>query len=185
MIKHEFTHTGEKQFFCCLCNKGFVQIGGFYRHMKNIHYIANQQAREMMIRNPNVVGMKIVNENYNEWNFQQNGQTVKALSERIHARKTVLNIADIAQDTISETENPEHVMETDSEMSETRSASTGGINLTTAEAQSDTIILQVDDGMNGKETIVINAKDIPSIDSETGYIFLDETGSGGDIVIYS
>ena len=39
LVKHEKTHTGEKNFVCNECGKGFVQNGGLSAHIKVCYHI--------------------------------------------------------------------------------------------------------------------------------------------------
>ena len=39
LVKHEKTHTGERNYFCNECGKGFAQIGGLSTHIKVCKYV--------------------------------------------------------------------------------------------------------------------------------------------------
>ena len=64
--KHELSHTGEKQFFCKLCSHGFTQLWPYYQHMWRIHKIQREEAKDMRIKNPNLVFMRNVNKKITE-----------------------------------------------------------------------------------------------------------------------
>lgn len=48
-------------FFCPLCGIGFYRVHPYYRHMRNIHNIQKDEAREIRIRNPDIVNMRNIN----------------------------------------------------------------------------------------------------------------------------
>ena len=52
-LRHELTHSGEKQFFCPKCSTGFSQLHGYYRHMLKQHSMCKEEAQKIKIRNDN------------------------------------------------------------------------------------------------------------------------------------
>ena len=48
MARHEMTHTGEKRYFCQICNHGFIQSTPYWLHMKKQHSIEKSEAMAMI-----------------------------------------------------------------------------------------------------------------------------------------
>ncbi|XP_052285224.1 zinc finger protein 860-like isoform X3 [Dreissena polymorpha] len=62
--KHELTHSEDKQYSCPRCAQSFRQIWPYYRHMWRIHNIPKDQAKEMKIKNPDIVNMRNIKIEY-------------------------------------------------------------------------------------------------------------------------
>lgn len=187
--KHELTHTGEKQFFCSVCSQGFTQIWPYYRHMWKIHNVQKEEAKTMRIKNPDMVYMRNVNKDKAKKEPGYVHEFIGKPGCTFDMRKSFSQ--NVRNNSIVESENMstgEHfVYNSNSASAVCREE--GGANAVYMESNSDltdAIVLDIGDDLNSKETIVIQAEDLQNADNQqTGYIVVEGTNSGNNIIIYS
>lgn len=195
--KHELTHTGEKLYFCPLCNQGFSQIWPYYKHMWKIHNIQKDEAKEMRIRNPDIVHLRNVNMEKKEPGYVHEfiGKPGRAFENRKdfseNTQKFVINEGPNKgerEEFVYTTDIDEHNVVSGQSDVTTIYSEASDLNTIYAETTSDltnTIVLDINEDLDTKETIVIHTEDLQSVDNPPGYIVVDDSQSSGNIVIYS
>ncbi|KAL4228848.1 hypothetical protein ACF0H5_011888 [Mactra antiquata] len=190
--KHELTHTGEKLFFCPLCNHGFSQIWPYYKHMWAIHQIQKEEAKKMKINNPDMKNMKKTNRNSNFLDHSLSGTNIPRTHfssnnylkpnfngdgsvDESHARSNCSNVL------TSEIEDSNF----DPEKNETEVTS---MILSASQVDTcitDTIVLDIGQTIDVNNTIVVHSEDIHTVDNSTGFIVVDDGQGDGNIVVLS
>lgn len=184
--KHELTHTGEKQFFCKLCNHGFSQLWPYYQHMWRIHNVGRDQAKEMRIKNPDLVFMRNVNKNPE--GDQTETLNIPPGQKSVGNNQAVMNQVVVAkqlrkfvkmdnQDTMN-LEVSDNLVFSEVDDSEMQSVVEGTGNL--VEYTTDSLDLSNAIVLNMKEDTVDGAKEtivIQDINGDENYVMLEQDGT--------
>lgn len=177
--KHELTHTGEKQFFCPTCNQGFTQLWPYYQHMWRIHQITKEEAKEMRVKNPNIVKMRDKNEKDRSLISHNTARDRKARSKACSGPVVTRQLRKVTR-----YDPPTTVVFSEVDGAEMQEAMEGAAELVeftgeTSDLTSTIVLNMKDDSVDGtNETIVIQG-----VDGEKQFIMLDSHNENHNIVL--
>jgi hypothetical protein len=158
--------------------------------MWKIHNIEKEEAKKMKIRNPDIVNMRNVNKDsvnkeqaYVHEFIGKPGCTFdmrKSFNQNVNQLKFIEN--KLVSHQSGNNEDGKRICETSIPIQ-----NEGNAVYTATEADvADTIVMNIGDDLDNRETIVIQTEELQSIgDQQTGYIVLENSHGEENIVIYS
>lgn len=181
--KHELTHTGEKQFFCPLCSQGFSQLFSYYKHMCRQHGIKKEKAKEMRVKNPDLVFMRNKNNKILDTSGSSEVKSLNCLGRRSVVTKELRKTVKMNQ---TSTFGLEMAVFTEVDESEMQSAVDGASSLVEysdeASNLTGTVVLNMsnDDVGDAESTVIIH-----DLNNANRYIMLEDVQSGDSNIVTS